>query len=162
MYSFSETQKFRQWWVWAIVLLPCLGVMAVFMFAQPAEKNDLGMDVWVVMTLVSFISISIILLLKLQTQIDAEKIRFKFSPFHFKYREIDWFDIEKAYIRTYNPLREYGGWGIRYGGKKGKAYNVRGNMGLQLELSNGKKILLGTQKPGELNEFLLKIRKHKQ
>jgi len=33
---------------------------------------------------------------------------------------------------------------------KGKAYNVSGNRGVQLELLNGGRILIGSQKPEEL------------
>jgi hypothetical protein len=52
---------------------------------------------------------------------------------------------------------EYGGWGYRVGGKKsGIAFNVSGNMGVQIELKNGKKILLGTRKPKEAEEALKK------
>jgi len=46
------------------------------------------------------------------------------------------------------------------GGKKaGVAYNISGNMGLQLELKNGKKILLGTRKPTELEDVLKKVQR---
>ena len=34
------------------------------------------------------------------------------------------------------------------------AYNVKGKMGLQLVLKNGKKILIGTQKTEELKQIL--------
>jgi hypothetical protein len=40
----------------------------------------------------------------------------------------------------------YGGWGIKRG-IGGLAYNVSGNQGLQLVLTDGRKILIGTQKP---------------
>ncbi len=43
--------------------------------------------------------------------------------------------------------------GIRYG-PKGTAYNVSGKIGLQLELKNGKKILIGTRKPEEIENLL--------
>ncbi|MES2389410.1 MAG: hypothetical protein V4543_15515, partial [Bacteroidota bacterium] len=62
----------------------------------------------------------------------------------------------KAYIRTYSPMGEYGGWGIRYGINKGWLYNVSGNMGLQLELLDGKKVLIGTRKPDEIIAALRK------
>jgi hypothetical protein len=39
---------------------------------------------------------------------------------------------------------EYGGWGIKYG-KMGKAYNVSGNRGVQLEFTDGKRLLIGSQ-----------------
>jgi hypothetical protein len=37
-----------------------------------------------------------------------------------------------------------------------RAYNTSGNMGLQLIMKNGKKILIGTHKPDELDAFLKK------
>ena len=53
--------------------------------------------------------------------------------------------------RTYRPLLEYGGWGIRYAPfGKGWAYNVHGSQGVQLELTNGKRILIGSQRAEEL------------
>jgi hypothetical protein len=39
------------------------------------------------------------------------------------------------------------------------AFNVDGNQGLQLELNNGKKILIGTKKVNELSEYLKQINK---
>jgi hypothetical protein len=57
-------------------------------------------------------------------------------------------------VRKYSPIKEYGGWGFRYGFKNGKAYNISGNMGLQLILKNGDRILIGTQKPEELETYL--------
>jgi hypothetical protein len=60
---------------------------------------------------------------------------------------------------TYSPLRDYGGWGIRRGAK-GKAYNVSGNHGVRLELSDGKRILIGSQRPEELSEAVAAALKH--
>ena len=56
-------------------------------------------------------------------------------------------------MRTYNPIREYGGWGIRYG-LKSKAYNVHGNHGVQLELLNRKRLLIGSQRSEEFANAL--------
>ena len=62
-------------------------------------------------------------------------------------------DLKTYEVRTYSALREYGGWGIRWG-LNGKAYNVGGNRGVQLELSNGELILIGSRKPDEFAEAL--------
>ena len=59
-------------------------------------------------------------------------------------------EIIKYEIRKYRPIIEYGGWGIRFN-KSGKAYTVSGNIGIQIQMSTGKGILIGTQQP---NEFL--------
>ena len=55
-------------------------------------------------------------------------------------------------------LLEYGGWGLKGGllwkKSKGIAINVSGNIGIQLELKNGKKLLIGTQKLQEAKQVL--------
>jgi TATA-box binding protein (TBP) (component of TFIID and TFIIIB) len=60
-------------------------------------------------------------------------------------------------VREYAPLSEYGGWGLRYSVNHGKAYNVSGNQGVQLFFTNGKKLLIGTQKPEEITAILKQI-----
>jgi hypothetical protein len=65
-------------------------------------------------------------------------------------------NVARAYARTYRPLREYGGWGIRYG-FDGKAFNMRGNQGVQLVLQNGEKVLIGSQRPAELAEAIHRL-----
>ena len=56
---------------------------------------------------------------------------------------------------------DYSGLGIRHG-RKGKAYNVSGNRGVQLGLSNGKQLMIGTQRPEELAEALSLVMKGKR
>ena len=99
-----------------------------------------------------------IFLFKLTTRVDEKGIHYKFFPFHRKHRTIHWNEISEAYIRKYDPISEYGGWGIK-GGKlwnksKGTAVNVSGDVGIQLELKNGKKLLIGTQKRDEAERVL--------
>ncbi len=50
-----------------------------------------------------------------------------------------------------------GGWGIRRWTKYGTVYTVKGNKGLAVELLNGKKFLIGTQKENELKEIVKKV-----
>jgi len=52
-------------------------------------------------------------------------------------------------MRTYRSFREYGGHGIRYS-NNGKAYNVSGDRGVQIELLNGNRVLIGSQRAEEL------------
>ncbi len=97
--------------------------------------------------------ILMVFFLTLKTKIDKEKIEITFRPLINKPKIYKWSDIERAYVRKYKPIWEYGGWGIRYRWNS-RAYNVSGNYGLQLHLKSGKKVLIGTQKPGELSKFL--------
>ena len=62
-------------------------------------------------------------------------------------------NVVSAYPRTYHPIREYGGWGIRQG-FQGRAFNMRGDQGVQLVLRSGQRVLIGTQTPEALAEAI--------
>ncbi|GHT05749.1 hypothetical protein AGMMS49525_13370 [Bacteroidia bacterium] len=95
---------------------------------------------------------------RLETQIKEDGIYVRFFPYQKQYKHLAWEEISKLYVRQYRPLLEYGGWGFNYRGYK-KTLTVSGNMGLQIEFTNGKKLLIGTQKPDELTELLNKMGK---
>jgi hypothetical protein len=148
--SFSETQKFSQWWVWVIIL----GAMVLpfaDIFKNGFQSDDPEMYF---ILLIPFAVMVLFLSLRLETRVDGTGVYYKFFPFHFKAQHKTWDEIEKAFVRKYKPVSEYGGWGIRMGLGHGKAFNVRGNMGLQLIFKNGKRTLIGTQKPEELRAFI--------
>ena len=95
---------------------------------------------------------------RLDTKISKEGIYVRFFPFHLKYKHYAWDKLTKSYVRQYSPISEYGGWGLRLGlFGEGKAYNVSGDKGLQLEFIDNKKLLIGTNKPKELTETLNQI-----
>jgi hypothetical protein len=101
-------------------------------------------------------------IMKLETSIDINGISVRFYPFHLKKKHFNWDQLECCFIRTYKPVIEYGGWGIRktFSGK-GTAYNVKGKVGLQLVFKNGDRLLIGTQKAEELQAFLKSIKQYK-
>lgn len=86
--------------------------------------------------------------LKLEVWIDLEGIHYRFFPLIRKNILISKAEIQRYEIRKYKPIIDYGGWGVRrgFGRKWQRAYNVSGNIGLQLYLTNGKKVLFGTQR----------------
>lgn len=86
-------------------------------------------------------------LLNLETRIEEGVLSVRLTP--FPARRIALSDVTRAEVRTYRPIREYGGWGIRWG-RDGMAYNARGNRGVQLELKDGRRVLIGSQEPERL------------
>jgi len=159
---FSEKQRFTQWWLWIILL----GVNASFFWGAYQQLilnipfGDKPMsDVGVIITLVLVVgSFLLFLFFRLETTIKKEGVYVRFFPIHFKPKFFAWENISKSYVREYSPIMEYGGWGLRMGWfGKGKAYSVSGNKGLQLEFSNEKKLLIGTNCSEQLTEALIKI-----
>lgn len=114
--------------------------------------SDTGL---IVFSILMFALIGLFLLIKLKTTINDNEIRMSFFPFVKK--KIKWDKIKKAEVVNYGFV---GGWGIRIWTKYGVVYNVRGNKGLAIELSNGKKLLIGTQKEAELRRAIeMKMKK---
>jgi hypothetical protein len=163
---FSENQRFRQWWLWAILLgtngLMLFGVTKQLILGQPFGDHPAGDTELVMITAITLLLTLLFVSLKLETRITKDGVYFRFTPFHRSFRAYTWDKLLKSYVRKYSPIMEYGGWGLRYGFfGKGNAFNVSGNMGLQLETNEHKKILIGTRKPEELTETLRKIRQLK-
>ena len=106
---------------------------------------------WVIWLIFLFIGLAIpalLLFAKLVVIVDDECVRIRWIP--FAWRTLRLMDIESAETRTYRPLREYGGWGVRLSLKNGMAWNASGNRGVQLVHGGGKRLLIGSQRPEEL------------
>lgn len=58
-------------------------------------------------------------------------------------------DIEEVSLHEFSPLRDFGGYGIRFG-KGMKAYYLRGTRGVKIETVGGKKYLIGSDRPENL------------
>lgn len=151
---YQEIQRFNQWWI--KLLLFALNVyIFILIFNIVDNFNDNLPTIFLIIILA--IVEGLLLTINLKTQIYKDHISISFFPF-FNNKLIDFSELDKYYVRKYNPITEYGGWGFRIGVfGKGQAYNIRGNMGLQLEYKNGKKLLIGTQSPNELEEVLNSI-----
>lgn len=115
--------------------------------------SDIGVYLTAIPVVLTFL---IFRMMKLETLIDEEGVKCRFRPFQRKFKSFPAKDIVLYEVKKYNPILEYGGWGIRYG-RKGTAYNVRGNMGLYLELKNKKNFLIGTQSPDSLRYAMEKL-----
>lgn len=149
---FLEKQKFNQLWLWIILIIAnVIGAITFYreLVQSTQENQKLVLFYFLLLVLVSILVYSI----TLTTKITEKEIRIQFFPFHLKERIYLFSDLDKAEVVQYNPLLDYGGWGIRYG-IKGKAFNIRGNKGLKITFKSNKKRLIGTQKPEELKKII--------
>lgn len=158
MKPFNETQRFTQWWLW--LLLIAIGLFHFYLIYEGLDNDERGSSFPVLVVLSTFSAIVLFVILRLDTKVDAEGVHYRFFPFQLNYKLKKWDEIEKANVREYKPIYEYGGWGIRGWGKD-KARNVSGNIGLQLELKNGDRLLIGTQKGEEMEKVVKGFRKTK-
>lgn len=157
-FIFTEEQRFGQVWLWMVLIGMDAAFFALF-FAQffgPVPPRPSGPADLFVMALVALLCLGITALfvsLKLITRVTNREISVQFIPLHRRPVIFPFSDISEYSVRTYRPVMEYGGWGIKRG-PGGLAYNVSGNRGLQLALKDGRKILIGTQKPEQLKSVI--------
>jgi hypothetical protein len=90
------------------------------------------------------------------TEVRADGFYYRFVPFHMVFQRIPFPAITRCEAVTYRPIMEYGGWGIRFG-PSGRAYNVRGNRGVRLEMEGGRKLLFGSQDPEALARAIISL-----
>jgi hypothetical protein len=90
--------------------------------------------------------------IKLKITIDQKGITYKYPPFRNKPTTLPWENIETVELLKINPLKEFGGWGLKYG-KLGTAYTTRGRYILHIAQKTGKPINLTILNP----ESLMKI-----
>lgn len=156
MRIFKEEQRFTQAWLIVLMTMSVLVPVGLIVKEYTAENSTMR-TVEFVSVLATIIGLTLpIFFFKLKTRVDEKGIHYRFFPFHRKFKTISWNEISNAYVRKYDAIGEYGGWGFKGGfrRKKGRAINVSGNIGIQLELKNSKKLLIGTQKETEAKKVL--------
>jgi hypothetical protein len=139
---FREEQYF-DWRIYAFVgLLEMLTGLAVL--RGRVWSLDFGLGFALGMALVLVV---VILLLQMTTEATAGELRVWFGWLPIYRRLIPIESIRSVEVVTYRPIVEYGFWGIRPGPNGERALIARGNRGVRIELTDGTKLLIGSQKP---------------
>ena len=156
---FIEVQKFNQRWIWVLLIGASVSAVAYFGYAMVQQlvygqpwgdrpMSDLALAIVGPATMLLMIGLTYLFYaMKLITEVRRDGLYVRFFP--LSQRIIAYETITSCVSRTYSPIKEYGGWGIRWG-RSGRAYNVSGNQGVQLEISGEKPVLIGSQRPEEL------------
>jgi len=161
--KFREVQRFRQKWLWIAIAVVLLGLVISFgygmikqlVFGHPwgnRPMSDTALAIVGPLMILMGIGLSwFFYVIKLLVEVRKDGVHINFVP--LVRRTVLFGNIVDCKVRTYRPIREYGGWGVKYG-RAGKAYNVSGNRGVQLKLSTGNGLLIGSQRPEELAQAI--------
>ena|SRR5581483_5531911 len=160
---FEETQRFQKAWVkiplagYGILVLSLAAWAAYQQFVLGVPFSDHGRPMSDGETALFSVFLGLVgaglplwvLALRLTVRVDHERVLVHFVT--LRKRSIPLTDIASWEPLTYRPVWDYGGWGIRYSLKHRRwAYNVSGNRGVLLRFTNGKSLLIGSQRPEEL------------
>ncbi|MCL4473867.1 MAG: DUF6141 family protein [Actinobacteria bacterium] len=158
---FHEVQRSRQWWLWLLVVVVTAGAWYSFIGqiilgnaggGQPAAN----LLIWIIWLLAGIVLPALFLVLRLDVTVRSDRIDIRYFPL-FR-RTYSRKEVLSAQARIYRPLADYGGWGVRWSPVNGWAYNPSGNAGVQLQLEGGKKLLIGSQRPNELQAAIEAMR----
>ncbi len=146
---FQETQRFRQIWIWALILgITGISLGSLFLFEKDAPLNIgyLAFPVGMLLLLNG-----LFLGLTLSTRIKGNSLSFRYYPFT-RWRSYTFEAIDAMELIEYNGLWEYGGWGIKWNGDSW-SYTTGGKWGILVKTQH-KKFLIGTQKPEEAKQAI--------
>jgi len=164
---FREVQQFRQWWLY--ILLGGCSLMTGLMVGHGGFRNylskesqgtplaDASLAPMIIIAVTFFlVFVLVFLVMKLTIEVRPDGLYIRFLPVHLKFKKISLENVADQKPVTYHPIAEYGGWGIRR--RKGKrAFNISGNRGVLITYSDGRTLLIGSQKPEELSAAIASV-----
>ena len=156
---FRETQWLvrAHWWLAALIAVaPIVGWWALVqqVILHRPFGNHPGPD-WVVWLMWAVCGLAMPVLLfaaRMTIRVTGNGLRVTYFP--LLARTLPFSAIKSCEPVEYHPLRDFGGWGIHSSARFGLAYTVGGNQGVELELADGKRMMLGSQRSMELASTL--------
>ncbi len=147
---FNETQRFRQVWIWTILLV-ITGIAVGTMIYQLINDTQTSLGELIIPVGILVFVNGLFFSMHLTTRFDSESISYSYFPF-LGQRKYNWKEIESMELIAYNGLLEYGGWGIKWNGDCW-SYTTGGTHGILIKTKD-KKFLLGTQNPTEVKKVI--------
>ena len=168
---FQEYQSLKKWKAaifFAIIALPLIiGCIIQIGLGKQWGNNSLPNIVLLITTLVLALFGFIFFFVRLETLINKDGVYMQMFPMQWKFKFIPWDCILNAEVRKaslfmgdfgFLPTYTYSFYRLGFKGfNKEHIAKISGNIVLQLDLINNEKIVIGTQMPEELMEFLEKF-----
>jgi hypothetical protein len=151
------------WWV-HLAIWTC-GIAAVFPIVELARGNvgsgegamSVPMAVWLLFLGIGVPLIIYALMGQLRARVTSEGVEASWGLLEIVRKRIPFREIEDVEAVTYSPLGEFGGWGIRMGGHKKKAWNIRGKRAVVFHLRDGTRFYLGSDYPERMIQWIQSV-----
>lgn len=149
---FHEEQRFRQRRLRVLTAVPpvVLSLLAIWQvgLGHPFGKQPMtngGIIAWSIFLWLVYLRLNT---LKLVTEVGPAEITVKMRGLLRSYG-IALTSIKSARPVTFHPGRDWGGYGFR-SSSRGRAFLAEGTRGVELEMSQGGIVVIGSQRPDEL------------
>jgi hypothetical protein len=148
---FHEVQRLRQWHIRIVLALPPVALLFITIrqavFHHPWGSHPISNGGLIFLTILLTAVYLRLITVRLVTDVSASELTVGLRGL-WRRRRVHLSAVRSAKPVEYNAL-EYGGYGVR-SGPGGRAYIADGNRGVQLELNDGRKLLIGSQRSAEL------------
>jgi hypothetical protein len=153
---YREEQNF-DWRIYALfAVLELLAWVGLIWYTYRALDADAPFRAWgipiPVLAIVGLLLLAVVVvgLLRMTTEVTPSELSvwFGWVPVYRRVVSVD--AIRRLEVVTYRPIADYGGWGIRHGRDGERVLSARGDRGVRIELSDGTRLLIGSQRPEEL------------
>lgn len=150
---YEETQKMMSKTVAFMILALMIVVegtlICTYLYIESSASESLITIIPV--TLVFAILLYLAFFLKTRVTVTSEEIRIKTVPTRIILKK----DIKKAEVQEIKALRQYGGWGVRYTGRKIGYISGGCKDGVMLHFENRNSIMISSKQPEELLNAIL-------
>jgi hypothetical protein len=148
---FHEVQRLRQWHIRIVLALPPAALLFItirqVVFHHPWGAHPISNGGLIFLTILLVAVYLRLITVRMVTDVDSGELAIGMRGL-WRRRRIPLSAIRSAKPVEYNPP-DYGGYGIK-SGPLGLAYIADGNRAVQVELSDGRKLLIGSQRAEEL------------
>ena len=90
----------------------------------------------------------------IRVQVSPDEIQVKLGAWGIPLMKLGSDELAEISVHSFSPLADFGGWGIRFG-RGMRAYFFRGNRGVMVRTTRGRRYLIGSDQP-EVLEVVLK------
>ncbi|MGB0911679.1 MAG: hypothetical protein ACPGYT_15070 [Nitrospirales bacterium] len=147
-YAYYEVQYFS-WWIYLIIAL----VTALVTWATIRRGVLLNVGLAVGMLL-----LVIVMILRMVTYIEGQSLKVYFGWVPVVKKTILLSKIQDIRECSYHPMKQFGGWGWRYGMDGTQALTAKGTYGVCVRLENGDQLIVGSSRSHTLAEAIRKVK----
>lgn len=147
--TFRERTPWAGWAraiLWGAIVLSCYPILAGWGSGMPFARR-----VTVVVAVVAVAVAIEVLLGGLTVLVQETRVLIHLGSVPLVRRSVPFSDIVSMESVRYQPIREFGGWGVRGWGRR-KAWSARGNEAVALRLEGDRLLLIGSDHPRRLEE----------
>lgn len=145
---------YKEWSSWSgWILVVFWGVMFIAMVNVSMKGPGSDLDRFWALVILGVVAVAVQLLVAgLSVRLYRDHLVVGLGSLGLISKTIRYDQIVRTESVTYSPIREFGGWGVRWGKDGKKVWSARGSHAVVLHLRDGTRLYVGSDSPHRLEE----------